>query len=86
MADYQGILICGEVIEGKITAITREIITTGRKLGDDLEQSVHLLLVGQNIQDLAKEAILDAADVWVPVQRDACPRAAGSWRGNEEVQ
>ena len=62
MADYQGILICGEVVEGKITTITKELINTGRKLGNDLNQPLSALLIGQDIHDVAEEAILLGAD------------------------
>ncbi len=62
MADYQGVLICGEVIEGKITTITKELINTGRRLGDDLNQPLSVLLIGQDIHEVAREAILLGAD------------------------
>ena len=62
MADYQGILICGEVVEGKITTVTRELMSTGRRLSDDLGQPLSLLLIGKDIQELAKEALLLGAD------------------------
>ncbi|MCK4646984.1 MAG: electron transfer flavoprotein subunit alpha/FixB family protein [Candidatus Aminicenantes bacterium] len=63
MAEYKGILICGEVREGKITTITRELITTGRKLSDDLNQRLSILLIGENIQEAAKEAVFFGVDV-----------------------
>lgn len=55
-------LICGEVIEQKITTVTSELINTGRKLSDDLKESLNLLLIGQNIQEAANEAITLGAD------------------------
>lgn len=63
MAEYQGVLICGELIEGKVTTITRELITTGKRLSDDLGQPLSLLLIGKDIQDEANEAILLGADI-----------------------
>ncbi|MFO7773126.1 MAG: electron transfer flavoprotein subunit alpha/FixB family protein [Dehalococcoidia bacterium] len=62
MADYQGVLICGEVVEGKITTVTRELMNTGRKLSDDLGQPLSVLLIGKDIQELAEEAVLLGAD------------------------
>lgn len=62
MADYKGVLICGEVIEGRITSITTELLNTGRRLCDDLNQPLSVLLIGQNISEIAKEAILLGAD------------------------
>lgn len=63
MAEVKGILICGEVIEGKVTTITRELITTGRKLSDDLDQRLSILLIGENIQEAANEAVFFGVDV-----------------------
>lgn len=60
MADYQGVLICGEVVDGKISTVTMELLNTGRKLCNDLKQPLSLLLIGRNIN--AKEAILRGAD------------------------
>ena len=62
MADNQGILICGEVVEGKITAITMELLNTGRKLCDDLKQSLSILLIGNDINEIAEKAVLCGAD------------------------
>ncbi len=62
MADYQGVLICGEVVEGKITTITKELINTGRRLGDDLDQPLSILLIGRDIHEIAEEAIFLGAD------------------------
>lgn len=63
MTDYNGVLICGEVIEGKITTITREILRKGRELSDDLNQPLSLLLIGENIQEAAEEAILLGGEI-----------------------
>lgn len=62
MADYKGVLICGELIEGKITTTTKELMSTGRKLSNDLNQMLSLLLIGQNLQEAADEAISLGAD------------------------
>ena len=62
MADYQEVLICGEVVEGKITTITKELINTGRKLGDDLDQPLSILLIERDIHEIAEEAIFLGAD------------------------
>jgi len=60
MADDKGVLICGEVVGGRITTITMELLNTGRRLCDDLKQPLSILLIGQDIN--AKEAILLGAD------------------------
>ena len=62
MADYEGILIAGEVLDGKVTTVTRELLNIGRKLGDSLSQPVSSLFLGSNVQEAAKEAITLGAD------------------------
>jgi electron transfer flavoprotein alpha subunit len=57
MATYQGALVCGEIIEGKITTGTRELLNMGRRLCDNLNQPLSTLLIGKNIQGAAAEVI-----------------------------
>lgn len=47
MATYQGALVCGEVSEGKITKVTRELLNMGRRLCDNLNQPLSTLLIGK---------------------------------------
>ncbi|GAI58089.1 unnamed protein product, partial [marine sediment metagenome] len=44
------------------TTITKELINTGRKLGDDLDQPLSVLLIGRDIHEIAEEAIFLGAD------------------------
>jgi electron transfer flavoprotein alpha subunit len=62
MADYQGILICGEVVDGEITTVTKELLNIGRRLSDDLSQPLSTLLIGKDIQKAAEEVISLGAD------------------------
>jgi electron transfer flavoprotein alpha subunit len=62
MADYSGILVCGELVDGKISSTTRELLTAGRKLSNDLGQSLSNIIIGDNIQDKANEIITLGAD------------------------
>ena len=62
MADYKGVMVYGEGTEGKLAAITTELLGCGRKLADDLGQELSAVLVGSNIGDLTKEAIAFGAD------------------------
>jgi electron transfer flavoprotein alpha subunit len=57
MATYKGALVCGEVIEGKITTVTRELLNIGRRLCDTLDQPLSTLLIGKNIQGAAAEVV-----------------------------
>jgi electron transfer flavoprotein alpha subunit len=56
------ILVLGEVADGKMTTTTRELLSMGRKLGDDLHQPLNALVIGKELQEVGKEAILLGAD------------------------
>ncbi len=62
MAEYKGVMIYGEVTEGKLAAIATELLGCGRKLADDLGQELCAVLVGSDISGPAREAIAFGAD------------------------
>ncbi|MFC1893359.1 electron transfer flavoprotein subunit alpha/FixB family protein [Chloroflexota bacterium] len=62
MAEYEGVLIGGEVVAGRVTTVTRELLSTARRLGDSLSQPVSILFLGEDVQEVAREAILLGAD------------------------
>jgi len=62
MDEYKSVMIFGEVTEGKLTAITTELLGCGRKLADDLGQELCAVLIGNDISSLAQEAIAFGAD------------------------
>ena len=62
MAEYKGVMIYGEVTEGKLAAIATELLGCGRKLANDLGQELCAVLVGSDISGLAQEAIAFGAD------------------------
>jgi electron transfer flavoprotein alpha subunit len=62
MAEYKGVLIYAEIGEGKLKAISTELLGCGRKLADDLGQELGAVLVGSGISSLAREAIAFGAD------------------------
>ena len=62
MSEYKGIMIYGEVTNGKLAAITTELLGCGRKLADDLGQQLCAVLVGSGISSLAQEVIAYGAD------------------------
>ncbi len=62
MDGYQGVLVCGELAEGKLAPITIELLGIGRKLADELGEKVSLLLMGNPIGHLGQEAIAYGAD------------------------
>jgi electron transfer flavoprotein alpha subunit len=55
-------MIFGEAKEGKLAAVTTELLGCGRNLADELGQELYCLLVGSNVSSLAQEAIAYGAD------------------------
>ena len=62
MAEYKGILVCGELADGKLASITTELLGCGRKLADDLKEDLSCLLVSDAVGGASKEAIAFGAD------------------------
>jgi len=62
VAEYKGVMIYGEVAEGKLATITTELLGCGRKLADDLGQELSAVLVGSDVSNLSQEAIAFGAD------------------------
>ena len=62
MAEYKGVMIYCEVTEGKLAAITTELLGCGRKLANDLGEELCAALIGSEVSDIANEAIAFGAD------------------------
>jgi electron transfer flavoprotein alpha subunit len=62
MADAKGVMICGEVIDGKLASITTEILGCGRTLADELKEELSCVLIGENLNEAAKQAVAFGAD------------------------
>jgi electron transfer flavoprotein alpha subunit len=62
MAEYNGVMVFGEVRGGKLAAVTTELLGCGRRLASDLGQELYCLLVGSDLSGLAQEARSFGAD------------------------
>ncbi len=62
MSEYKGVMIYGEVIEGKLSATAAELLGCGRKLADDLGQELSAVLIGSDVSGFTQEAIAFGAD------------------------
>jgi electron transfer flavoprotein alpha subunit len=62
MAQNKGVMVFGEVKEGKLAAVTTELLGCGRRLASELGQELTCLLVGGEVSSLAQEAISFGAD------------------------
>jgi electron transfer flavoprotein alpha subunit len=62
MADYKGILVIGELEEGKLASITKELLGGARGLADQTKEEVSLLLIGEKAASFGPEGIAFGAD------------------------
>ncbi len=62
MDTHKGVLICGEISEGKLAPITIELLGIGRKLANELGEDLSALLMGSKIDGQGQEAIAYGAD------------------------
>jgi len=62
MAEYKGILVCGELTDGRLASISTELLGCGRKLADELKEGLSCLLVGDVLGETSKDAIAFGAD------------------------
>ena len=62
MADNKGVLVVGDIIEGKLAGITAEMLGAGRKLATKLGEPLCAALLGSGVKGLAAEAIAFGAD------------------------
>jgi electron transfer flavoprotein alpha subunit len=56
MANYRNVMIYGEGADGSLTSMTRELLGGGRKLADQLGEELYMLLMGEQVSNLAEEA------------------------------
>jgi len=62
VAEHSGVLVCGEVAEGKLASITAELLGSARSLASKLNEKVSAVLVGSGVAGAAKEAAACGAD------------------------
>lgn len=62
MAENKGILVVGEVAEGKLVPITAETLGAGRRLADELKEQLDCILISDKVGDAAKAAVAAGAD------------------------
>ncbi|MFC2005825.1 electron transfer flavoprotein subunit alpha/FixB family protein [Chloroflexota bacterium] len=62
MSEYKGVMVHGEVIEGRLSATATELLGSGRNMADGLGQELSAVLIGSGVNNLAQEAIAFGAD------------------------
>jgi len=71
MAENKGILVCGELADGKLASITTELLGCGRKLADELKEDLSCLVASDAVSEASKEAIAFGADKVYTVENSA---------------
>jgi electron transfer flavoprotein alpha subunit len=71
MAEYKGILVCGELADGKLASITTELLGCGRKLANELKENLSCLLASDAVGGASKEAIAFGADKVYAIEHPA---------------
>ncbi|MDO8531445.1 MAG: electron transfer flavoprotein subunit alpha/FixB family protein [Dehalococcoidia bacterium] len=62
MSEVKGVLVIGEVSDGKLLGVTRELLGIGRKLADTLGEHLSAAILGAQLGDLGKELVAYGAD------------------------
>jgi electron transfer flavoprotein alpha subunit len=62
VTDSEGVLVFCEVAEGRLAAITTELLAAGRKIAQELGQRLDAVIIGSQVTSLASEAIACGAD------------------------
>ena len=60
--EYRGILVFAEQREGVLQNVGLELIGKGKELAKSLNEKVAVVLLGYNIQNLAKDLVAYGAD------------------------
>ena len=62
MAESKGIMVYGEIVEGKLSSITTELLGCGRRLADESKEDLQCILISDQIGEAAQKAIAFGAD------------------------
>ena len=62
MDTHKGVLVCGEIAEGKLAPITTELLGIGKKLASELGEDLSVLIMGSKSGSMGQEAIAYGAD------------------------
>jgi electron transfer flavoprotein alpha subunit len=62
MADNKGVMIFIELVDGKLSAIAKELLGAGRKLANELKEELSAVAAGSGVANTAAEAIAFGAD------------------------
>lgn len=59
---YKGVWVYFEQVDGQVRGVGYELLGAARKMADTLKQELGVVLIGDKVEDLAKEAFASGAD------------------------
>jgi electron transfer flavoprotein alpha subunit len=62
MDNGRNVMVFGEITDGSLSSIAKELLGCGRRLANDLGEELSAVLIGTNINHLAAEAVAFGAD------------------------
>jgi len=62
MTEYKGIVVYGELVDGKLPSITTELLGCGRSLANELNEDLSCVLASEAVDNGPQEAIAFGAD------------------------
>lgn len=81
MADAQGVLVIGELLDGGIASVTGELLSAGRKLADSLGEELSVAFLGSGAGDVSAAFAQGADKVYLadsPILKGYQPEAHAS--------
>lgn len=70
LADYKGVYVFAQQVDGKLDSIAFELLGEGKKLAGDLKTEVCAILMGHNVKGLADELAMHGADKVILVDHE----------------
>ena len=62
MAEFKDIMVYGDIVEGKLSSITTELLGCGRRLANELKEDLICVLVGGQLDEVPQKALAFGAD------------------------
>lgn len=68
----KGVLICGELKKDRITSVSKELITTGKRLASAMDRPLDFLLIGEDLGNAAGKVISLGVDRVLTTEGPKC--------------
>ncbi len=71
MGEFRNVLVFGELIDGRLAPIALELLGCGRMLAKSLGEELHAVVIGGDVSQPCREAVLHGADRVMAVEGEA---------------